>query len=147
MRVNLFLISIAICAGVASAIQAGVNGALGKKVGVIEAAFVSFLVGACTLLVLMLIFGKGELGEVFSVPKWQLIGGVFGAVFILCMVITVPQIGVASTLVAIIVGQIFTSTLIDHFGLLGGKQIPIDGYRLAGLALMAIALFLFYRKA
>jgi transporter family-2 protein len=49
-------------------------------------------------------------------------------------------------MVAVIAGQLLTSAIIDHFGLIGGKPIPIDWQRVVGIALLAAALFLFYKK-
>jgi len=48
--------------------------------------------------------------------------------------------------VAVITGQMLAGALIDHFGVIPGRHVPIDRYRVLGLALMAGALFLFYRK-
>lgn len=133
-------------AGAATALQAGVNGALGKKVGTIEAAFVSFSVGTLFLLILLLLTRKGNIQSVFEVPKWQLTGGLLGAIYILIMVIAVPRIGIAAALITLIVGQLTTSTLIDHFGLIGDRNIPLDLRRVCGLVLMGISVYLVYKK-
>lgn len=143
---NLIMVIIAIIAGVVVGIQAGVNGNLGSKIGVIEGAFMSFFTGTLALLLVVFFFGKGNLLSLFTVPKWQLTGGLLGAVYVIVAVLAVPKIGVASTLVAVIAGQILSSTVIDHFGLLGGRHIPIDWQRVVAIVLMATALILFYRK-
>jgi uncharacterized membrane protein YdcZ (DUF606 family) len=36
--------------------------------------------------------------------------------------------------------------LIDHLGVVPGRNVPLDRYRVLGLALMAVALLLFYKK-
>lgn len=143
---NWIILVLVFTAGIATSIQAGVNGALGKKTGIIEAAFVSFLVGTFFLSILMIFLRKGNILNALEVPKWQLTGGLLGATYILIMVIAVPKIGIAAALIALIMGQICSSTVIDHFGLLGGKEIAIDWRRVAGLICLAAALFLFYRK-
>lgn len=134
-------------AGTFTSLQAGVNGGLGKKVGSIEAAFISFAVGTCFLLGLLIFQRKGDITQVMSVPKWQLTGGLLGALYILIMVTAVPRIGIAASLVTLIAGQLICSMLIDHFALMGGQQIPIDWKRLAGLALVAGAVYLFYDRS
>jgi transporter family-2 protein len=132
--------------GVAVAVQAGINGGLGKQIGVIEGAFLSFLIGTVSLLIIMLIFGKGNVFLASTVPKWQLIGGILGAFYVYTMVLSVPRIGVAAALVTIIAAQLITSSIIDHFGLLGMKHIPIDGQRILGFVFLLAALYLITKK-
>lgn len=143
---KLFAFLLAIIGGVSSATQAGVNGELSKKIGVLETSFISFLVGTIALLLMVFLLGKGNLSGVFSSPKWQLTGGLLGAVFVYSLVFATPKVGVASTLVAVISGQLLTSTIIDHFGWMSGKSIPIDWNRGIGIMLMASALFFFFRR-
>ncbi|MFC0524889.1 DMT family transporter [Pontibacillus salicampi] len=132
--------------GIAVAIQSSVNGKLGQKIGVFEGAFTSFLVGTVTLFLVMLFFGRGNLGYIFEVPKWQLIGGVLGAFFVSTMVLSVPRIGVGAAIFTLISAQLIMSSLIDHFGWLGMKQIPLDGQRLLGMGLMIVAIFLYTKN-
>jgi transporter family-2 protein len=79
---------------------------------------------------------------VFSVPKWQLTGGLLGAIYVLVMVLAVPKIGVATTIVSVILGQVLISGVIDHFGLFGSKQIPFDWQRGVAAILLGVSLFL-----
>lgn len=132
--------------GVAIAIQAQINGGLGKKTGALEGAFISFFIGALALFFLVLFFGKGNLGAVFSVPKWQLIGGLLGAFYVGVMVLVVPKIGVAAVMVSVIAGQLIFGAIIDHFGLFGGKPIPIDLKKIIAIVLLFGSLVLFNKK-
>ncbi|WP_349408329.1 DMT family transporter [Pseudalkalibacillus sp. SCS-8] len=143
---NWIIIITVFMGGVAVAVQASINGGLGKQIGVIEGAFLSFLIGTVSLLIIMLLFGKGNVFQVSTVPKWQLIGGILGAFYVYTMVLSVPKIGVAAALVTVIAAQLIASSLIDHFGLLGMKQIPIDGQRIVGFILLLAALFLITKK-
>lgn len=136
---------LAIIGGMAVAIQGQVNGLLGKKVGVIEASFISFSVGTIALFFTVLFFGKGNLSVVTSVPKWQLIGGLLGAIYVGIAILSVPKIGVALTLVAVIAGQIIMGVIIDHFGLFGGVRIPINVNKMVAIGLLFISLYLFNR--
>jgi transporter family-2 protein len=143
---NWIVLVMVLLAGAATSIQAGVNGALGKKVGIIEAALVSFLVGTLFLFVIFIFARKGNIQNALEVPKWQLIGGALGAIYIMIMVNAVPQVGMATALITLIVGQMTTSLLIDHFGLIGDKIIPIDFKKICGVLLMGMAIYLFYKK-
>ncbi|TLS36567.1 DMT family transporter [Pseudalkalibacillus caeni] len=128
-----------------SGIQAPINGALGKKVGGFEGAFVSFFIGTVFLAFIVTFFGRGQLGNVFSVPKWQLIGGFVGALFVTAVILAVPNIGVAMAIFATIVGQMIISMVIDHFGFFGTRPIPINWNRVLGFVFMLAALFFIYR--
>jgi len=134
---------LAIVGGIAVAMQSSVNGGLGKKVGVVEASFISFFIGTLALFFAVIFFGKGDVMAATTVPKWQLIGGILGAIYILTMVSAVPHIGVAPTLAAVIAGQILMGALIDHFGWFGGVSIPIDFKKVSAIVLMFISLYLF----
>lgn len=121
--IKLIIAFLALIGGSAVAIQSQINALLSKKVGVLESATVSFMVGALALFFLAFFFGKGNLLTVFTVPKWQLIGGLLGAFFIVINIFSVNLIGVAATFMAVIVGQILLGAIIDHFGLFGGLPI------------------------
>ncbi|SOC39918.1 transporter family-2 protein [Ureibacillus acetophenoni] len=146
MFIKLFFPLLALIAGMTVAIQGQINGGLGKKIGVIEGAFISFALGTLFLLLVLIFFGNGQITSISTVPKWQLLGGILGAFFILVQVLVVPKIGVSTTLLAVIVGQIILSVVIDHFGLFGAERNPVDVNKLAAVFLMFIALFLYTKK-
>ncbi|WP_409298506.1 DMT family transporter [Peribacillus sp. SCS-26] len=137
---------LAFVGGLAIAVQAQVNGALGRKAGSIEAAFISFLLGTTVLFFVLVFFGKGNLLAVGSVPKWQLLGGLLGAFYVFVMVLTVPKIGVAATFVAVIAGQMILGLVIDHYGLMGGVRDPINAKKIMGILLLFASLYLFNKK-
>ncbi|TDL34888.1 DMT family transporter [Jeotgalibacillus sp. S-D1] len=137
---------LAVVGGIAVGIQAVVNGGLGKRIGIIEASFMSFLIGTAALFFVVLFFGKGNFLAISEVPKGQLIGGLLGAFYVLIMVMTVPKIGVTAAFFSIIAGQIFISVIIDHFGLFGGQTFPLDAKKAAALLLMIGSIYLFNHK-
>ena len=79
-----------------------------------------------------------------SVPTWQLSGALFGTFSMVAIVIGVPRIGTAATIVAVIAGQIIMGLLVDHFGWFGNTQLRLDEKRMAAIALIAGALYLIY---
>jgi bacterial/archaeal transporter family-2 protein len=146
MIVKLVLPLLALIGGMGIAVQGQINGGLGKKIGVIESAFMNFAVGTLVLLFILLFFGNGHISAVSTVPKWQLIGGLLGSFFVLIQVIVVPKIGVSTTFIVVIIGQIILSVVIDHFGLFGGNRFPIDKQKVIAILLMLVALFLYIKK-
>lgn len=142
---KIFLVLMMVVAGWMFGAQSSINSSLGKRIGVYESSFFSFAVGTAALLIVVLIFGKGNLQGIMQVPRWQLIGGVLGAFIVTSMVSAVPVIGAGSAVFATMLGQIMISMVIDHFGLFNTPVIHFNLMRLAGVALMIGGLFLIFR--
>ncbi|MBM7621528.1 transporter family-2 protein [Bacillus tianshenii] len=143
--VKIWFVLIAFLGGILGGIQAPVNSQLGKKIGSLEASFVSFFIGTLFLLLLTTFFGKGNLMQLPHVPKWQLVGGFLGACFVTFVIMAVPKIGVALTIISLIIGQMIVSMVIDHFGLFGSAKIALNYQRLLGVVMMLVALVFIYR--
>ncbi len=133
-------------AGVAVAFQAGVNGALGRQIGTIEASFTSFMVGTIALFIGMMLAGKGDIMLIKEMPLWKLTGGLLGAFYVMTSVMFVPKIGIGNVLMILIIAQLSTSAVIDHFGIFTGVSIPVNWKKLTAMGLMFFALWLFYKK-
>lgn len=130
--------------GAVLAAQSSVNGRLGAKVGVLASAWLTFVIGAVVTFLLVFFFEPAHSATLFSVPKWQLTGALFGVVYMLAIVFAVPRVGTAAATVAVISGQLIMSLLVDHFGWLDNDRLPLDPSRLAAIVLLAGALFLIY---
>jgi transporter family-2 protein len=146
MIVKLIFPLLALIGGMALATQGQINGGLGKKIGVIESSFMNFAIGSLILLIVLLFFGNGHISSISTVPKWQLIGGLLGSFYVMIQVIVVPKIGVSTSLVAVIVGQLILGAVIDHFGLFGGNRFPINTQKMIAILLMLSSLFLYLKK-
>ncbi|SEH14023.1 DMT family transporter [Thermoleophilum album] len=127
-----------VLAGGLVGMQAPINSVLGKRIGTLAAASVSFAVGLAALAALTVLIGGGfgRLGEIRGLPWYYLIGGLLGAVYVTCVLLSVRTIGAGGVAAATIVGQLTMSVLLDRFGLLGLPQRPLDITRLAGVALL-----------
>jgi uncharacterized membrane protein YdcZ (DUF606 family) len=69
-----------------------------------------------------------------TLPAWS--GGLFGSIFIITAILTVPRLGAATVLALVVVGQMIGSLTFDQFGLLGLPQQPATVVRLAGAGLL-----------
>ncbi|SFM15189.1 DMT family transporter [Pelosinus propionicus] len=143
---NWFYLVLCFIGGIGLSFQASVNSELGRKIGTIEVSCLAYTVGAIILFIMACFFGKGNMLEALNFPKWKLFVGIFGALFIYIIILSVPKIGIASAIIAGIVGQMFLSMIIDHYGLFGNIQTPINVSRILGLALMFLSTYLFYTK-
>jgi transporter family-2 protein len=135
--------------GALIAAQAPVNArlrlVLASPVG---SAFVSFVVGTVLLLGAVVVVGDaGRLGALGGGPWWAYLGGAFGAVFVFATLVASPRLGVTTTFVAVIVGQVALAALIDRFGWLGTEATALSWERLAALALMCVSLVLLLRSS
>ena len=138
------MIVLAVIGGAMLSIQAAINGQLGSKVGVFKSAFLTFSVGALITALLIFFFEPKHATSLLDVPKWQLLGAMFGVPYIVIMVFAVQRIGTAVATVAVIFGQLTMSMLIDNFGWLGNGSIPFSMHRLGAILCLGIALFFIY---
>ena len=141
------MIILAVIGGATLSIQAAINGQLGSSVGVFKSAFLTFSVGALITALLIFFFEPKQAVTLLDVPKWQLLGAMFGVPYIVIMVFAVQRIGTAVATVAVIFGQLTMSMLIDNFGWLGNAAIPFSMSRLGAILCLGIALFFIYSSS
>lgn len=144
---TVIMIFLAVIGGATLSIQAAINGQLGSKVGVFKSAFLTFSVGALITALLIFFFEPKQAVTLLDVPKWQLLGAMFGVPYIVVMVLAVQRIGTAVATVAVIFGQLTMSMLIDNFGWLGNAAIPFSMSRLGAIVCLGIALFFIYSSS
>ncbi len=139
---------VGMAAGCLVGMQAPINSRLGRAVGSLPAATISFLVGTTVLLLITGVVhgGLGSLGHFTRAPWWALVGGLLGAVYVTVALVVVRTLGASGLTAAVITGQLVISVAIDRFGLLGVARQPIGTQRVVGLALLAAGVLLVVRK-
>ncbi|MCZ8538650.1 DMT family transporter [Paenisporosarcina quisquiliarum] len=140
MRILFYLL--ALLAGAALSFEGAIYAELGKAIGQLETSFYNFFMGSIILGLLWLFFGKGSLSYTLEAPKWLLLGGVLGVVYLTSIVVSVPFVGVGVTMVAVIIGQLVMSMIIEHFGWLGSKKTRINKEKILAVISMVVALIL-----
>ncbi|MDP2777013.1 MAG: DMT family transporter [Anaerolineales bacterium] len=141
MQSIIFIILVGLIGGVAVGVQAPLSSLMSQRLGVLESIFIVHIGGALVALVLLLIFGsKFSLWR--TVPWYAFGAGVFGLVVISAMSYMIPRAGVATSLIILLAGQLLIGTLLDHFGLLGAAQKPIDLTRVFGLSVVLAGVWL-----
>ena len=142
-------IPLTVIAGGFIALQAPINGVLGRTVGSLPAGAVSFAIGTLTLVLITLLFGGG-FGSVRSASGLSLVyltGGVLGAIYVTTALTTVGSLGAGGVTAATIAGQLAASVAADRYGLFGLDARPLSVGRIAGVAMLAIGTFLIVRDA
>jgi transporter family-2 protein len=139
----LFFISMAVLAGVATAFQPGVNARFAQHAGhPIHGGVINFAVGCVTMLLVWFIASRfvdapaPAMANLAKGPSWMWIGGVLGAFFVTTAVFLVPRLGTTSYLTAMIAGQLVASLIIDRFGMMDMRQIPLSFGRIGGVLLV-----------
>lgn len=135
-------------AGSLVALQAPINSKLGKGIGTFQAASVSFVVGLVVLVAIALVGGGGlgSLGRVGRLPWWYFLGGLLGAAYVVCVIVTVRTLGAGGATAATIAGQLTMAVLIDQFAIAGVARHPVTVGRIAGVALLAAGVYLVVRN-
>ena len=141
-------VALVAAAGCFVGMQAPINARLGRQIGSLQAASVSFLVGAGAL-VLITGLSSGGLSPICqarNAPWWALIGGLLGAFYVTIAILTVRTLGVSGLTATVIAAQLATAVVIDRFGLLGAARQHIGAGRILGLVLLIAGAVLVVRR-
>lgn len=145
---QIMMLLFVVMGGMALALEAAFLGPLGESIGRLSASLSIFLIGvivfSVAMLVLIILGRRNYLPTLSKQPRWLLTGGLVGFIYTIVLTITTPLVGVGTTMVGILCGQITASLAIDHFGILGSERRAIDSYRIGALVLILIALWLIY---
>ncbi|HML31712.1 MAG TPA: DMT family transporter [Sporomusa sphaeroides] len=131
---------LALVSGVLMAVQGSLNSSLSKVIGLLEATFIVQITGSLLVMILLFLFkmGKGNLYAWQGAPWYSWLGGMIGVAIIYLVAASIPSVGVANATTAIIVGQVLTAILIDHFGGFGLERMACSPQQLFGLVLLAV---------
>ena len=130
----------AILSGCLSASITGAYAQLSSIVGnPVQATTVAFFVATMALLLFCTCLGKTQLvGKAFSseYPWWMWAGGLCGAIIVFGNAWLVPKVGVGVFSMALLVGQLGLSMLMEHLGWLGAPRKRVSWLQIVGILLM-----------
>jgi len=141
---NPFFYLLALLSGSFLSIEGTMYGELGKSIGQFESSFYNFFIGSLLLTVLVLLFGKGSFNGIRKSSNWYLIGGLYGVIYLTSLVFGIPALGVGIAMIAIVLGQIVMSMLIETFGWFETPRQPLTLAKILTLIFLLIALTLIY---
>lgn len=139
MSFPLLALVIAAAAGMTMAFQGALNGLLGREIGLVETTLAVHVIGGAVaaLLLIVPVLNAGGLARLGQPPWYAYLGGFLSAGIIYGVARAMPVAGVANATTAIIVGQVLTACLIDHFGLFNYKPVDFTWLRVIGIVLLA----------
>jgi len=142
MESILLIILIGLAGGVAVGLQAPMASMITQRLGTFESVFIVHLGGALIALLPLLFYGGGNLARWKELPWYTLLAGVFGLIVIGAISYMIPRVGVAAAVITIVAGQMLVSTILDHYGWLGGMGRPMDLTRATGLLVVLVGVWL-----
>lgn len=135
--------AIMLLTGVGIPILAALNGGLGARLDSPMAASM-ILFGLAFLIATAGAAMTGSIGQIrftSDIPFQFYLGGLFVAFYVIAVTFIAPRFGVGNAIFFVLVGQLVSAATIDHFGMFGAMQFPVDGKRIAGIALMIAGVY------
>lgn len=143
---KLIFVTIMVIGGSSVGMQSIVNANLTKRTG-------PYITGALCGMTVMLTFTllatctkNGNLSAITSVPKWQLLGGLFGAISLFCFILCTPRVGSYGAAVCSALRQMGVTVIVDHFGWFGMTVNKIDSWRIVGLILILCGVICVFKR-
>lgn len=148
MHTSTLLFLAAILGGLFITSQGPINARASQALGgPLQGAFISFTGGWLFLLILNII-QRPNLPSWHSLadhPWWIWIGGFLGAYMVTVAAIATPRIGVAAWVAGVMVGQLVSSMVLDHYGAFGMEPKPITITKIFGVILLGAGAVLIRR--
>ena len=138
---TLFLIGIAVMAGVAVTLQAQFMGLLDRSLGTLTGVFITYAGGGLAITLILAGWRGGHLRNWQAVPWYAYASGLLGLIIVGSIGYVVPRLGVAKGFTLIVASQFLIASLIDHFGFFGATVRPMELSRLLGLGFMLLGVW------
>ncbi|EPX85414.1 DMT family transporter [Salipiger mucosus] len=135
-----------LAAGIGVPLLAALNARLGAHLGSpAAAATILFCVALAATLAVLLVLDPRPVMRAATAPKHLFLGGLCVAFYVLSVTYVAPTFGVGNAIFFVLIGQLLSAALIDHFGLFGARMEPFTLKRGTGLALMALGVWVTQR--
>jgi bacterial/archaeal transporter family-2 protein len=135
-----------IAAGGLVALQAPLNGMLGRAVGPFAAATVNFTTGLILLLLITFVFAGGFHSNDDPAPWYAWVfGGLLGAAYVTTALVAVRSLGAGGVTAATIAGQLTLSLVADRLGIFGLEERDLTPTRVLGVVLLVVGTLLVVR--
>lgn len=134
-----------LAAGLALPMETAMNSKINKVTGSPNlAAAISFISGAAVIIVLYTlgIGGRGDWRAIAQVPWWAWLSGTIGVMVVTSGLIALPMTSAGLVIAVMVFGQALASIVMDHFGWLEVKRVPISAWRIIGVILIFVGTLL-----
>jgi len=136
----------AVLSGCLSAVVGAILASLGQVIGsAIQATTVLFAIATAVIIVFCCINGsviKVRKAFTTNAPWWIWMGGILGAIIVYGNAWLIPMIGVSVFMMALLIGQLLLSLLMERNGWLGAPKKHISWIQYVGILIMLMGVFL-----
>lgn len=139
---------IMLIAGIGIPIMGAMSGGLGARLQSPALAAVILFVVGFVLSIMFLFFVEGVPKSIPKepIPIQYYLGGVFIIFYTLSITWVGPRFGIGNAVCFVLLGQLISMSVIDHFSLMGAIHYPISIQRFTGLIFMALGVFLVVKR-
>src|SRR6266498_4671189 len=102
MEPVILIILIGLAGGAAVGLQSPMASMITQRLGIFESVFIVHMGGAIIALLPLLFYGGGKLSQWKSVPRYALGAGTFGLIVLGSISYTIPRVGVAASITAVV---------------------------------------------
>ena len=114
----------------------------------VMASAILFSVGCMASVIIALVFAGLPSREALAhAPVASYFSAFLMLFYLIAITFIAPRIGIGNAVFFVLLGQMISATLIDHYGLLGAIRMEVDAKRVAGIAIMAIGVYLARKTA
>ena len=140
---------VAILLGGMIALQPGLNAEVARRIGSpFGAAFISILVAfVMSLAYVLIVRPVVAWGSLAGMPWYLWVAGSLGYIFVVGGLWLAPILGATLLFGSFVAGQMLMALVADRFGIAGYQGHAIDGWRIAGVALVVVGVWMFQRAA
>lgn len=138
---------LALSAGAAIAVQAGMNARLGVELGsTMLGTGIAFAVACLVSLLVVAVqqVGMPSVARLQAVPAYLWSGGILSAFGVGMFYFLIPRMGVGPMMSFALTGQIVLAVIASHFGWFEQPVKPVNATRLLGLLVLIAGISLIY---
>lgn len=134
-------------AGFGIPVMAAANANLGRSLGsTFLAVAILCVVASLIAFGMLLINAPGEVERIWPTNIAYYTAGILFAIYIGSITYASPRIGLGNAIFLVLVGQLISAAIIDHFGWFGSMQSPITERRFIGLSIMVAGIYFARRE-
>lgn len=133
--------------GIGIPVMAAANATLGARLGSAPTAAGVLFGLAFVVAALAAMLSGGPKVPLLGAAPWPFyMAGLAVAFYVLSITAIAPRLGLANAVFFVLIGQVASAAVIDHFGLFGAARSELGIVRASGVILMAAGVFLAQRS-
>ena len=135
--------TIMLLAGIGIPVMAAMTASLGKHLNSpVAASAFAFFMAFCIALLALIITDKSFVKQIPTTPKYLFVAGAFIAFYVLSISFVAPHFGIGNAIFFVLLGQLLSAAIIDHYGLFGAQINHLSMMRFSGIIAMAFGVWL-----